>query len=98
MEMHAALLAICEGNPSVTDGFTYQRPVIQNCNDLFVIILHKLLDKQLRAIDLRCHGMSLYGIKHYISSSICINTYMGQVTKVRLSSYLVLLSNDSKTR
>ena len=26
------------------------------------------------------------------------SVYMGQVTKVRLSFYLVLLSNDSKTR
>ena len=45
-------------------------------------------------------GMCFFGKEKYVSvSNTSTNSlYMGQVTKLRLSCYLVLLSVDSKTR
>ena len=41
-----ALLALCEGNPSVTGGFPWQRPVTQSFGVFFDVCLNKRLSKQ----------------------------------------------------
>ena len=45
METRSTLLALCEWNPSVSDGFPHKGPVIQT-NVFFVLKLNKLLNKQ----------------------------------------------------
>ena len=42
METLSALLALCEGDPPVTDGFPSQRPVMQSSD----VSMKKLLYKQ----------------------------------------------------
>ena len=54
MEQFSALLAICEGNPSVTGGFPSQRPVTRRLEVFFDLRLNKRLSKQ-DAGDLRRH-------------------------------------------
>ena len=44
------------------------------------------------------HRNSHYEDKTFTRPFYLYNSYLGQVTKARLSCYLVLLSNDSKTR
>ena len=46
METFTALLAICEGNPSVIRGFPAQRPVTPVFNVFFDLHLNKRLRKQ----------------------------------------------------
>ena len=48
MEIFSALLAICEGNPSVTGGFTSQRPVTRSFGVFFNLHLNQRLSKQPR--------------------------------------------------
>ena len=48
MEMFSALLALCEGNPSVTGGFPSQRPVTRSFGVFFHLRLNKRLSKQQR--------------------------------------------------
>ena len=48
METFFALLALCEGNPSVTGGFPSQRPVTRNFDVFFDVRLSKRLNKQSR--------------------------------------------------
>ena len=44
----SALVAICEGNPTVTGGFPSQRPVMRSFDIFFYLRLNKLLGKQSR--------------------------------------------------
>ena len=44
METFSALLALCEGNPSVTGGFPSQKPMTQNA--FFDLHLNKRSGKQ----------------------------------------------------
>ena len=46
METFSALLALCEGNASVTSGFPSQRPVTRNFNVFFGLRLHERMSKQ----------------------------------------------------
>ena len=46
MEVFSALLALCEGNPPVTGGFTSQRPVTLSLDLFFDLRLNKRLNKQ----------------------------------------------------
>ena len=48
METFYALLALCEGNPSVTDGFPSQSPVTRSFYVFFDLHLNKRLSKQSR--------------------------------------------------
>ena len=48
MEKFSALLALCEGNPPVTDGFPSQRPVTRSFDIFYDQRLNKLLSKQPR--------------------------------------------------
>ena len=48
METFSGLLALCEGNLSVTDGFPSQRPVTQSFDVFFDLRPNKRLSKQLR--------------------------------------------------
>ena len=48
METFSALLALCEGNPSVTGGFPSQRPVTRSFDVFFCARLNKRLSKQSR--------------------------------------------------
>ena len=48
MESFSALLALCEGNPSVTGGFLSQRPVMQSFDVFFDLRMNKRLNKQPR--------------------------------------------------
>ena len=48
METFSALLALCEGNPPVTGGFSSQRPVTRSFEILFDLRLHTRLNKQSR--------------------------------------------------
>ena len=50
MEALSALLALCERNPSVTDGFPSQRAVMWTFDVSFYVSLNKLLDKQSRGL------------------------------------------------
>ena len=55
METFSALLALCEGNPSVTGGFPSQKPVTRNFGVLFDLRLNKRLSKNRNAGDLSRH-------------------------------------------
>ena len=46
METFSALLALCEGNPTVNGGFPSQRPVTQSFGGFFDARLKKWLNKQ----------------------------------------------------
>ena len=46
METFSALLALCEGNPTVTGGFLSERPVTRSFGVFFDLLLNKRLDKQ----------------------------------------------------
>ena len=48
METFSELLALCEGNPSVTGGFLSQRPVTRSFEIFFDLCLNKQLSKQPR--------------------------------------------------
>ena len=48
METFSAVLALCEGDPSVTSGFLSQRPVTRSFDVFFDLRLNKRLDKRLR--------------------------------------------------
>ena len=48
METFSALLALCEGNASVTGGFPSQRPVTWSFDIFFDLRLNKWFSKQLR--------------------------------------------------
>ena len=48
MEIFSMLLALCAGNPPVTDGFPSQRPVKRSFNVLFDLRLNKRLSKESR--------------------------------------------------
>ena len=48
METFSTLLALCEGNPPVTDGFSSQRPVTRSFDVSFDLRLNKRLSKQTR--------------------------------------------------
>ena len=48
METFPALLALCEGNPPVTGGFSSQRPVTRSFDVFFALRLNKRLSKQSR--------------------------------------------------
>ena len=48
METLSALLALCAGNPPITDGFPSPRPVTRNLDVLFDLRLNKRLSKQSR--------------------------------------------------
>ena len=48
METFYALLALCRGNPPVSDGFPSQRPVARRFDVFFDQRLHKKLNKQSR--------------------------------------------------
>ena len=48
METFSALLALCEGNPPVADGFPSQRPVTRSFDVFFDLRLNKWLSKQSR--------------------------------------------------
>ena len=48
MELFSALLALCDWTPSVTRGFTPQRPVTKNLNVFFDLRLNKRMIKQSR--------------------------------------------------
>ena len=45
MKAFSALLALCEGNPPVTDGFPSRRPVTRSFDVFFDLRLNKLLSK-----------------------------------------------------
>ena len=47
-EIFSVLLALCEGNPSVTVGFPSQRPVTRSFDVFFDLPLNKQFNKQLR--------------------------------------------------
>ena len=51
METFSALLALCEGNPPVTDGFPSQRPVTEN----FDVFFDQTVEPTIHAGDLRHH-------------------------------------------
>ena len=55
MKTFSALLALCEGNPPVTGGFSSQRPVTRGFDVFFDLRLHKRLSKQSRRGYLRRH-------------------------------------------
>ena len=48
MEMLSVLLALCEGNPMVTSGLPHKGTAVQSFDVFFVVIMNKLLNKQLR--------------------------------------------------
>ena len=54
MEIFSMVLALCEGNPPVTGGFSSQRPVTWSSDVFFELCLNKQLSNQ-DAHDLRCH-------------------------------------------
>ena len=54
METFSALLAICDGDPPVTDGFPQQRTVTRSFDAFLDLRLNKRLSKQSRR-DLRRH-------------------------------------------
>ena len=55
MEMIFALLALCEGNPTVApDGFPHKTVLMQSFHLFCVISLNKMLNNGI-AGDLRCH-------------------------------------------
>ena len=56
MGTFSALLALCQGNPSVTDGFPSQRARNAGLAVFFDAILNKQLSKQSSVGDLRRHG------------------------------------------
>ena len=43
-------------------------------------------------------SVTMNNIYIYVQTQQCDSMYMGQVMEVQLSCYLILLSNDSKTR
>ena len=45
MEMLAALLADCEGNPLITNKYSLRKPIAQNFDDFFVVNLNRLLNE-----------------------------------------------------
>ena len=102
METSAALLALCARNSPVTGEFHSQRPVTRSFDVFFDLRLNKLLSKQSRcrwfetpsscSLWRQCNDTSALHLGHLD------NLHMGQVTILRLSCYLVLLSVDSKTR
>ena len=47
MEMFSALLALCGWNPPATSGFPHKVPLMWSFDIFFVVILDKLLNKQL---------------------------------------------------
>ena len=54
-ETLSALLALCEGNPSVTDGFPSQRPVTWSFDVFFICAWTNCAANNRDAGDLRCH-------------------------------------------
>ena len=55
METFSALLALCEGNPTVTGEFPSQRPVTRSFEVFFDLRLNKRLSNNREAGDLRRH-------------------------------------------
>ena len=55
MERFSALLALCEGNSSVTGEFPAQRPVTQSFDVFFDLRLNKRLSNYTDVGALRCH-------------------------------------------
>ena len=60
MEIFSALLALCEGNPSVTGGFPSQRPVTGSFDVFFDLRLNKRLSKKSRSQWLEPPSRSLW--------------------------------------
>ena len=67
MEAFSALLALCEGNPSVTGEFPSQRPVTRSFDVFFDLRINKLLSKHSRrrwvetpSRSLWCHCIDKY--------------------------------------
>ena len=48
METFSALLAVCEGNPPVTGGFTSQRPVMWSFDIFFDFALEQTVEQTLK--------------------------------------------------
>ena len=55
MDTFPALLAFCEGNPSVTDGFPSERPVTRSLDIFFDMRLNKWFANNRQAGDSRRH-------------------------------------------
>ena len=66
METFSALLALCEGNPTVTGEFPSQRPVTRSFEVFFDLRLNKRLSNNREAGDLRRHRA------HYDIVIICL--------------------------
>ena len=70
----SALLALCERNRPVTDGFPSQRPLTRSFDVFFDLHLNKRITNNLDVVDLRRHGANynvivmtmIYSIKRYI--------------------------------
>ena len=73
MDTFSALLALCEGNPSVTGGFPSQRPVTRSFDVFFDLLLNKRLRKHSRRQRLRTTPWSLWrhcNVKSYLNVHI----------------------------
>ena len=60
METFSTLLALCEGNLLVTDGFLSQKPVMHSFDVFFDLHLNKQLSKQLRCQQFEMPSHSLW--------------------------------------
>ena len=60
MEIFPAILALCEGNPSVTGGFPSQSPATRSFDFFFDLRLNKRLSKQSRRRWLETQSRSLW--------------------------------------
>ena len=69
IETFSALLALCEGNPPVTDGFPSQRPVTRSFDVLVDVCLNNRLSKQSRCrwFETPCRSLRRhYNIKKFL--------------------------------
>ena len=71
MEIFSALLALCEGNPPVTRGFSSQRPVTRSFDVFFDLHLNKRLSKQSRRRWLETSSLPLW--RHCNDAEIELN-------------------------
>ena len=99
MEIVSTLLALCEGNPPVTDGFPSQRPVTRSFDVFFDLHLNKLLSKQLRRRRfempsrlLWCHYDVVYIVKIGFAARLIIFFRVSWFTE---SPFLILTRSQS---
>ena len=91
METYSALPALCEGNPTVTGGFSSQRTVTRSFDVFFDLRLNKRLSKQSRRVERHCahYDVTLFSMQHVSFIRFINNSAKIQPTEFILIAALI---------